>query len=288
MLVSAAEMLKAAKAGKYAVGHFNINNLEWTKCILQVAEELHSPVILGVSEGAAKYMCGFNTVAAMTKEILKTLGTTVPVALHLDHGSYDGAYAAMKAGFSSVMFDGSHLPVDDNIEITKGIVEIAKEYGAAVEAEIGCVGGSEDGSEDIAINCTSPEQAKRFAEETKVDALAIAIGNAHGNYKETPHLRFDILEKVHSLVSVPLVLHGGTGISPEDFVRCHQNGIKKINIATATFDSVERSVRESYESGKIGGYYDLHQAEIEGAYRNAKKHMKIFYSVGKAEDIEIF
>ena len=143
-------------------------------------------------------------------------------------------------------------------------------------------------ADDIAINCTSPEQAKLFAEETKVDALAIAIGNAHGNYKEEPKLRFDILEKVHELVKTPLVLHGGTGIGKEAFIRCHQNGIKKINIATATFDSVERSVRESYEKGEIHGYYDLHQAEIEGAYQNAKRHMEIFYSVGKAEEIDLF
>ena len=167
--------------------------------------------------------------------------------------------------------------------MTKTVVEMAKSTGAAVEAEIGCVGGSEDGSVDIAMRCTSPEQARLFSERTGVDCLAIAIGNAHGFYKDEPELRFDILSEVDRLVDVPLVLHGGTGISEEDFIRCHQNGIKKINIATATFAASERKVREGYEKGEIKGYYDVHTREIEGAYENAKKHMGIFYSVGKAE-----
>ncbi len=286
MLVNMKDLLADAQKRNYAVGSFSVANMEMVLGVIKAAEETSSPIILQIAEVRLNHsplaLIGPLMVAAAEE-------ASVPVAVHLDHGKTPCCIEqALDIGFTSVMFDGSHLPVEDNIEITKGIVEIAKEYGAAVEAEIGCVGGSEDGSEDIAINCTSPEQAKRFAEETGVDALAIAIGNAHGNYKETPHLRFDILEKVHSLVSVPLVLHGGTGISPDDFIRCHQNGIKKINIATATFDSVERSVRESYESGKISGYYDLHEAEIDGAYQNAKKHMEIFYSVGKAEDIEIY
>lgn len=286
MLVNMKDLLADAQKRNYAVGSFSVANMEMVLGVIKAAEETSSPIILQIAEVRLNHsplaLIGPLMVAAAEE-------ASVPVAVHLDHGKTPCCIEqALDIGFTSVMFDGSHLPVEDNIEITKGIVEIAKEYGAAVEAEIGCVGGSEDGSEDIAINCTSPEQAKRFAEETGVDALAIAIGNAHGNYKETPHLRFDILEKVHSLVSVPLVLHGGTGISPDDFIRCHQNGIKKINIATATFDSVERSVRESYGSGKISGYYDLHEAEIDGAYQNAKKHMEIFYSVGKAEDIEIY
>lgn len=286
MLVNMKDLLADAQKRNYAVGSFSVANMEMVLGVIKAAEETSSPIILQIAEVRLNHsplaLIGPLMVAAAEE-------ASVPVAVHLDHGKTPCCIEqALDIGFTSVMFDGSHLPVEDNIEITKGIVEIAKEYGAAVEAEIGCVGGSEDGSEDIAINCTSPEQAKRFAEETGVDALAIAIGNAHGNYKETPHLRFDILEKVHSLVSVPLVLHGGTGISPDDFIRCQQNGIKKINIATATFDSVERSVRESYESGKISGYYDLHEAEIDGAYQNAKKHMEIFYSVGKAEDIEIY
>ena len=280
------DLLADAQKRNYAVGSFSVANMEMVLGVIKAAEETQSPIILQIAEVRLNHsplaLIGPLMVAAAEE-------ASVPVAIHLDHGKTPCCIEqALDIGFTSVMFDGSHLPVDENIEITKGIVEIAKEYGAAVEAEIGCVGGSEDGSEDIAINCTSPEQAKRFAEETKVDALAIAIGNAHGNYKEEPKLRFDILEKVHELVKIPLVLHGGTGISEKDFIRCHQNGIKKINIATATFDAVERSVRESYEKEKIHGYYDLHQAEIEGAYQNAKKHMEIFYSVNKAEDIDLF
>lgn len=286
MLVNMKDLLLDAQKRNYAVGSFSVANMEMVLGVIKAAEETNSPIILQIAEVRLNHshlaLIGPLMVAAAEE-------AAVPVAVHLDHGKTPCCIEqALEIGFTSVMFDGSHLPVEENIEITKGIVEAAKEYGAAVEAEIGCVGGSEDGSEDIAINCTSPGQAKLFAEETGVDALAIAIGNAHGNYKETPQLRFDILEKVHALVSVPLVLHGGTGISEEDFIRCRRNGIKKINIATATFDSVESTVRESYESGKIGGYYDLHQAEIEGAYRNAKKHMEIFDSVGKAEEIEIF
>ena len=285
-LVNMKDLLADAQKRNYAVGSFSVANMEMVLGVIKAAEETQSPIILQIAEVRLNHsplaLIGPLMVAAAEE-------ASVPVAVHLDHGKTPCCIEqALDIGFTSVMFDGSHLPVEDNIEITKGIVEIAREYGAAVEAEIGCVGGSEDGSEDIAINCTSPEQAKRFAEETKVDALAIAIGNAHGNYKEEPKLRFDILEKVHELVKTPLVLHGGTGIGKEDFIRCHQNGIKKINIATATFDSVERSVRESYENGEIHGYYDLHQAEIEGAYQNAKRHMEIFYSVGKAEEIDLF
>ena len=206
-----------------------------------------------------------------------------PVAVHFDHGKTEEKIKqALDLGFTSVMFDGSHLPLDENIATTKRIIDIAGKYNASVEAEIGCVGGSEDGSEDIAINCTKPQDAVRFEAETSVDALAIAIGNAHGNYKDVPKLRFDILQKVNEMTNTPLVLHGGTGISPDDFVKCSKNGIKKINIATATFDCVEQSVRQAYEQDAINGYYDLHHAEIEGAYQNAKKHIMIFGSNNKA------
>ncbi len=181
------------------------------------------------------------------------------------------------------MFDGSHLPLEENIAETKKIMALAEQYDAAVEAEIGCVGGSEDGSEDIAINCTKPEDAVRFAEETGVDALAVAIGNAHGNYKSTPKLRFDILEQCEKSVAIPLVLHGGTGISPDDFVKCSKTGIKKINIATATFDTVEKTVHDCYNENSINGYYDLQAAEVNGAYENAKRHILIFGSDNKAE-----
>lgn len=282
-LVNMKTLLADAEKRNYAVGSFSVANMEMVLGVIKAAEETKSPIILQIAEVRLNHsplaLIGPLMVAAAEE-------AEVPVAVHLDHGkTLSCIEQALDLGFTSVMFDGSHLPVDENIEITKKVVALAKEYGAATEAEIGCVGGSEDGSEDIAINCTSPEQAKRFAEETKVDALAIAIGNAHGNYKEEPKLRFDILEKVNELVETPLVLHGGTGINEKDFIRCHQSGIKKINIATATFDSVERTVRKAYEDGKISGYYDLHQAEIEGAYLNAKKHMEIFYSVGKAEEL---
>lgn len=180
------------------------------------------------------------------------------------------------------MFDGSHLPLDENIAMTNRVIESAKKYDAAVEAEIGCVGGSEDGSEDIAINCTKPEDAVKFESKTGVDALAVAIGNAHGNYKATPKLRFDILETVDKMTKTPLVLHGGTGISPDDFVRCSKTGIKKINIATATFDSVENSVRDCYKNKSIKGYYDLQAAEVDGAYNNVKRHILIFGTQNKA------
>lgn len=280
-LVNMKTLLSDAKKRNYAVGSFSIANMEMVLGIIKAAEETKSPIILQIAEVRLNHsplaLIGPLMIAAAKN-------AKVPVAVHLDHGTtVDCIGQALRLGFTSVMFDGSHLSFEENIAKTKEVVALAKTYGAAVEAEIGCVGGSEDGSVDIAINCTSPDQAKIFAERTGVYALAIAIGNAHGFYKEAPQLRFDILEKVASTVDIPLVLHGGTGISEDDFIRCHQTGIKKINIATATFAAAETKVRQGYEKGEIKGYYDLHQKEIEGAYENAKKHMKIFYSVGKAE-----
>ena len=279
-LVNMKDLLYDARKGGYAVGSFSIANMEMILGVIKAAEETKSPIILQIAEVRLNHSPLHIIGPAM---IGAAKNAKVPVAVHLDHGSYDAALKCIEAGFSSVMFDGSHLPIEENIAMTKEVMATAKPYGAAVEAEIGCVGGSEDGSKDIAMRCTSPTKAKHFYDETKVDALAIAIGNAHGFYKEAPCLRFDILEKVRDTVDVPLVLHGGTGIEPEDFIRCHQSGIKKINIATATFASVEKQVRSDYAENKIGGYYDLHQSEIEGAYKNAKAHMEIFYSVGKAE-----
>jgi fructose-bisphosphate aldolase class II len=275
------DLLLDAQKGNYAVGSFSIANMEMILGVIKAAEETKSPIILQIAEVRLNHsplsVIGPTMIAAAKN-------AKVPVAVHLDHGTtLECIGQALDLGFTSVMFDGSHLAVEENIAMTKKVIEMAKPYGAAVEAEIGCVGGSEDGSVDIAMRCTSPDQAKHFWEETNVDALAIAIGNAHGFYKEAPELRFDILEQVRDAVPVPLVLHGGTGIESEDFIRCHQSGIKKINIATATFASVERQVRSDYDEGKIGGYYDLHQSEIQGAYNNAKAHMEIFYSVNKAE-----
>lgn len=280
-LVNMKDLLAAAQKGNYAVGSFSIANMEMVLGVIKAAEEAKSPIILQIAEVRLNYsplaLIGPLMIAAAKK-------ATVPVAVHLDHGtSLECIKEALALGFTSVMFDGSHLPFEENVAMTKKVIELAKPYGAAVEAEIGCVGGSEDGSVDIAMRCTSPMQAKEFYEKTAVDALAIAIGNAHGNYKEAPCLRFDILEDVKNAVDVPLVLHGGTGINPEDFIKCHQTGIKKINIATATFDSVEKSVRKVYNEKAVKGYYDIHQAEIDGAYLNAKKHIEIFYSAGKAE-----
>lgn len=279
-LVNMIDLLRDAQEGNYAVGSFSVANMEMVLGVIKAAEEMNAPIILQIAEVRLNHspleLIGPLMVAAAEN-------AKIPVAVHLDHGkTLECIELALDLGFTSVMFDGSHLPIEDNMKITKKVIEMAKDYGASVEAEIGCVGGSEDGSEDIAMHCTSPDEAKLFAETTGVDALAIAIGNAHGNYKETPHLRFDILEKVRDMVDIPLVLHGGTGILPEEFIQCYKSGIRKINIATATFDSVESSVRKAYEEKAINGYYDLHTAEIHGAYMNAKKHIEIFGTGDKA------
>ena len=280
MLVNMKDLLKKAEEGNYAVGSFSVANMEMVLGVIGASEELNAPIILQIAEVRLK-QSPLEVIGPLMVAAAKCAKT--PVAVHFDHGKTEEKIGeALKIGFTSVMFDGSHLPLDENIKETKKIIEMAKEYGAAVEAEIGCVGGSEDGSEDIAINCTKPEDAVRFEKETNVNALAIAIGNAHGNYKSTPKLRFDILEECANSVKTPLVLHGGTGISPDDFVKCSKTGIKKINIATATFDSVENSVRRSYENSEINGYYDLQAAEVRGAYENAKRHILIFGTDGKA------
>ncbi|MBQ4626616.1 MAG: class II aldolase [Clostridia bacterium] len=279
-LVKMSALLENAKKNGYAVGSFSVANMEMVLGVIKAAEETKSPAILQIAEVRLNHspleLIGPLMVAAAKS-------SCVPIAVHFDHGkTAEKIKQALEIGFTSVMFDGSHLPFEENAAVTAEIRALAKKYNADCEGEIGCVGGSEDGSEDIAINCTSPAQAAEFFEKSNVDALAVAIGNAHGNYKETPKLRFDILEKTASLVPVPLVLHGGTGISPDDFRKCISLGIHKINIATATFDSVEQSVRASYAEGKINGYYDLQAAEAEGAYRNAMKHIEIFGCAGKA------
>lgn len=279
MLVNMRDLLADAQEGNYAVGSFSVANMEMVLGVLKAAEELSAPVILQIAEVRLKQspleLIGPLMVAAAEN-------ASTPVAVHFDHGkTLEKIGQALDIGFTSVMFDGSHLPLDENIAMTKQVMAMAEDYDAAVEAEIGCVGGSEDGSEDIAINCTKPDDAVRFEKETGVDALAIAIGNAHGNYKSTPKLRFDILQQVEEMTDTPLVLHGGTGISPDDFVRCSKTGIKKINIATATFDTVENTVHRCYNDGDINGYYDLQAAEVEGAYQNARKHILIFGTDGK-------
>ncbi|OKZ46982.1 MAG: fructose-bisphosphate aldolase [Clostridiales bacterium 41_21_two_genomes] len=280
MLVNMRDLLADAEKGNYAVGSFSVANMEMVLGAVQAAEELNAPIILQIAEVRLK-QSPLEIIGPLMVAAAKS--AKVPVAVHFDHGkTLKKINQALEIGFTSVMFDGSHLPLDENIAMTNRVIESAKKYDAAVEAEIGCVGGSEDGSEDIAINCTKPEDAVKFESKTGVDALAVAIGNAHGNYKVTPKLRFDILETVDKMTKTPLVLHGGTGISPDDFVRCSKTGIKKINIATATFDSVENSVRDCYKNKSIKGYYDLQAAEVDGAYNNVKRHILIFGTQNKA------
>jgi fructose-bisphosphate aldolase class II len=287
MLVSAKEMLTRAKQGHYAVGQFNINNLEWTKAILNTAQELGSPVILGVSEGAGKYMCGYKTIVGMVNGMLESLGITVPVALHLDHGSYEGALACIEAGFSSVMFDGSHYPIDENIAKTKELVRITGEKGLSLEAEVGAIGGEEDGVVGGG-ECADPAECKMIA-DLGVTMLAAGIGNIHGKYPENwAGLRFDILENIQKLTGeMPLVLHGGTGI-PEDMIKkAISLGVSKINVNTECQLSFAAATRAYIEAGKDlqGKGFDPRKLLAPGydAIRaTVKEKMELFGSVGKA------
>ena len=287
MLVSAKDMLEKAREGKYAVGQFNINNLEWTKSVLLTAEELKSPVILGVSEGAGKYMTGFKTVAAMVEAIMEELNITVPVALHLDHGTYDGCYKCIKAGFSSIMFDGSHYPIEENIEKTKELVKVAHAMGLSLEAEVGSIGGEEDGVVGLG-ECADPQECKAIA-DLGIDFLAAGIGNIHGKYPENwPGLRFDVLEQVKAAVGdMPLVLHGGTGI-PEDMIKkAISLGVAKINVNTECQLSFAAATREYIEAGKDqkGKGFDPRKLLAPGAdaiRATVKEKMELFGSVGKA------
>ena len=287
MLVSAKDMLEKAREGKYAVGQFNINNLEWTKSVLLTAEELKSPVILGVSEGAGKYMTGFKTVAAMVEAMMEELNITVPVALHLDHGTYDGCYKCIKAGFSSIMFDGSHYPIEENIEKTKELVKVAHAMGLSLEAEVGSIGGEEDGVVGLG-ECADPQECKAIA-DLGIDFLAAGIRNIHGKYPENwPGLRFDVLEQVKAAVGdMPLVLHGGTGI-PEDMIKkAISLGVAKINVNTECQLSFAAATREYIEAGKDqkGKGFDPRKLLAPGAdaiRATVKEKMELFGSVGKA------
>ena len=287
MLVSAKDMLEKAREGKYAVGQFNINNLEWTKSVLLTAEELKSPVILGVSEGAGKYMTGFKTVAAMVRAMMEELNITVPVALHLDHGTYDGCYKCIKAGFSSIMFDGSHYPIEENIEKTKELVKVAHAMGLSLEAEVGSIGGEEDGVVGLG-ECADPRECKAIA-DLGIDFLAAGIGNIHGKYPENwPGLRFDVLEQVKAAVGdMPLVLHGGTGI-PEDMIKkAISLGVAKINVNTECQLSFAAATREYIEAGKDlkGKGFAPRKLLAPGAdaiRATVKEKMELFGSVGKA------
>ena len=287
MLVSAKEMLTKAKAGKYAVGQFNINNLEWTKAILLTAEELKSPVILGVSEGAGKYMCGYTTVVGMVNGMINELGITVPVALHLDHGSYEGAKKCIEAGFSSVMFDGSHYPIEENIEKTKELVAICEEKGLSLEAEVGSIGGEEDGVVG-AGECADPKECKMIA-DLGVTMLAAGIGNIHGKYPENwAGLSFDTLDAIQQLTGdMPLVLHGGTGIPAEMIAKAISLGVSKINVNTECQLAFAAATREYVEAGKDlqGKGFDprkLLAPGFEAIKATVKEKMELFGSVGKA------
>ena len=287
MLVSAKDMLNKAKAGKYAVGQFNINNLEWTKAILLTAQEFNSPVILGVSEGAGKYMCGYKTVVGMVKGMIEELGITVPVALHLDHGSYEGAKKCIEAGFSSVMFDGSHYPIEENIAKTKELVETCNKLGLSLEAEVGAIGGEEDGvigSGEVA----DPKECKMIA-DLGVTMLAAGIGNIHGKYPENwAGLNFDVLAEIQELTgTMPLVLHGGTGIPADMIKKAISLGVSKINVNTECQLAFAAATREYVEAGKDlqGKGFDprkLLAPGFEAIKATVKEKMELFGSIGKA------
>ena len=286
-LVSAKEMLQKAKAGHYAVGQFNINNLEWTKSILLTAQELNSPVILGVSEGAGKYMTGFKTVAAMVSAMIDELNITIPVALHLDHGTYEGCYKCIKAGFSSIMFDGSHYPIEENIEKTKELVKIAHAMGLSLEAEVGSIGGEEDGVVGMG-ECADPKECKAIA-DLGIDFLAAGIGNIHGKYPANwQGLNFEVLENVKKEVGdMPLVLHGGTGIPADMIKKAISLGVAKINVNTECQLSFAAATREYIEAGKDlqGKGFDPRKLLAPGAEAikaTVKEKMELFGSVGKA------
>ena len=287
MLVSAEEMLTKAKAGKYAVGQFNINNLEWTKAILLTAQELNSPVILGVSEGAGKYMCGYKTVVGMVNGMLEELNITVPVALHLDHGSYEGAKACIEAGFSSIMFDGSHFPIEENLAKTKELVAVAHKLGLSIEAEVGAIGGEEDGVIGKG-ECADPQECKTIA-DLGVDILAAGIGNIHGVYPANwEGLSFETLEAVKKAVgAMPLVLHGGTGIPDDQITKAISLGVAKINVNTECQLVFAEATRKYIEEGKdqVGKGFDPRKLLLPGyeaIMAKVEEKMNLFGSVNKA------
>ena len=286
-LVTAQEMLEKALKGKYAVGQFNINNLEWTKSILQTSQELGAPVILGVSEGAGKYMTGFKVVAAMVKAMIEEMNITVPVALHLDHGTYEGCYKCIKAGFSSIMFDGSHFPIDENVAKTTELVHVCKQLGLSLEAEVGAIGGEEDGVIGKG-ECADPDECKAIA-DLGVTMLAAGIGNIHGKYPANwPGLSFETLAAVKEKVGdMPLVLHGGTGIPTDQIKKAISLGVAKINGNTECQLSFQAATRRYVEEGKdlVGKGFDPRKLLAPGAQAikdTVKEKMEIFGCIGKA------
>lgn len=287
MLVSAKEMLNKAREGKYAVGQFNINNLEWTKAVLLTAQENNSPVILGVSEGAGKYMGGYKTIVGMVNGMLEELNITVPVALHLDHGSYEGALKVIEAGFSSVMFDGSHYSIEENIEKTKEVIKIANAKGISVEAEVGSIGGEEDGVVG-AGEIADPNECKLIA-DLGVDMLAAGIGNIHGQYPENwSGLNFDALEAINNVTGdMPLVLHGGTGIPADMIKKAISLGVSKINVNTECQLAFAAATRKYIEEGKDlqGKGFDPRKVlapGFEAIKATVKEKMELFGSINKA------
>lgn len=287
MLVSAKEMLTKAREGKYAVGQFNINNLEWTKSILLTAQEMNAPVILGVSEGAGKYMGGFKVVANMVKALIEEQNITVPVALHLDHGTYEGCFKCIEAGFSSIMFDGSHYPIAENVEKTTELIGICRDKGMSLEAEVGSIGGEEDGVVGMG-ECADPNECKAIA-DLGVDMLAAGIGNIHGKYPANwPGLSFETLEAVKQKVGdMPLVLHGGTGI-PEDMIKkAISLGVAKINVNTECQLAFAAATRKYIEEGKdlVGKGFDprkLLAPGVEAIKATVREKITLFGSAGKA------
>ena len=286
MLVSATEMLNKAKEGHYAVGQFNINNLEWTKSILTVAQEMQSPVILGVSEGAGKYMTGFKTVAAMVKAMMEEMKITVPVALHLDHGTYDGCLKCIEAGFSSIMFDGSHFAIDENVAKTTELVAAAHKAGLSIEAEVGSIGGEEDGVIGMG-EVADPEECKRIA-DLGIDFLAAGIGNIHGVYPANwKGLNFEALDKIQAVGDMPLVLHGGTGIPADMIKKAITLGVAKINVNTECQISFAKATREYIEAGKDleGKGFDPRKLLKPGAdaiMETVREKIELFGSANKA------
>ena len=287
MLVSAKEMLEKAKAGHYAVGQFNINNLEWTKAILLTAQENNSPVILGVSEGAGKYMTGYKTIVGMVNGMMEELNITVPVALHLDHGSYEACYKCIDAGFSSVMFDGSHYPIEENVAKTKELVAVCKEKGLSLEAEVGSIGGEEDGVIGMG-ECADPDECKAIA-DLGVTMLAAGIGNIHGKYPENwAGLSFETLDAIQQKTGdMPLVLHGGTGIPDDMIKKAISLGVAKINVNTECQLVFAEATRKYIEEGKdlVGKGFDprkLLAPGFEAIKAKVKEKMEIFGSIDKA------
>lgn len=274
MLVSMKQLLHNAKNGNFAVGAFSVGNMEMIMGAVRAAEEMQTPIILQIAEKRLNNS-PFELIAPMM--VSAAVNSTVDIAVHLDHGlTFECAYKALQYGFTSVMIDCSLKPLEENIETTKNVVKLAEHFGACVEAELGVVGGNEGDSEEHVITCTDPDIAKRFTEETDITALAVAIGNAHGNYPVLPELRFDVLEAIQDKVNVPLVLHGGTGITDEMFRKAISLGIRKINIATASFDALADASKDYLSNNSDYDYFSLSERMVQGVYENVKRHIKIF------------